>query len=177
MKKIVLLSLMTIVLVCCKQGNTTNQDAIDSITSVSADTVPESDEAQYGGLNEIRFANFDDKDWLDNDYIRALRKYLDDYNAGKEENEILDQYMDKTKGQFVIGNAEPFIMGGMFIQFIFIDSPSDMFSAWVYSYVDEDAGKVTGYSVREISLATDDSGFTKEEILELMEEHPELKLW
>jgi len=36
MKKIVLLSLMTIVLVSCKQGNTTNQDAIDSITSVSA---------------------------------------------------------------------------------------------------------------------------------------------
>ena len=159
------------------QGNTTNQDESDSIACVPTDTVLDSDEIPIGGLNAIRFANFEEKDWLDNDYIRALRKYLDDYNAGKEEDENLDQYKDKIKGQFVIGSASPFIAGGMFIQFIFIDSPSEMFTTWVYSDVDEDAGKITGYSVRDITLATDDSGFTKEEILELMKEHPELKIW
>ena len=52
-----------------------------------------------------------------------------------------------------------------------------MFSAWVYSDVDEDREVVTGYSVRAIKLEDDNSGFTKGQILELVKEHPELKLW
>lgn len=34
-------------------------------------------------LNEIRFDGWERSDWLDNEYIRTLRKYLDDYNSGK----------------------------------------------------------------------------------------------
>lgn len=33
-------------------------------------------------LNDIRFKDWDRSDWLDNEYIRTLRKYLDDYNKG-----------------------------------------------------------------------------------------------
>lgn len=36
-----------------------------------------------GGLNEIRFRGWDDKDWFDNDYIRELRSYLDAYCRGE----------------------------------------------------------------------------------------------
>ena len=31
-------------------------------------------------LNDIRFDGWERSDWLDNEYIRTLRKYLDDYN-------------------------------------------------------------------------------------------------
>ena len=129
------------------------------------------------GLNEIRFAHFEDKDWLDNDYIRCLRKYLDDYLCGKIEDDGLEPYKGIIQGKFVLGDTEPFILGGLFIRFIFVDSPNNMFSAWVYSDVDEDREVVTGYSVRAIKLEDDNSGFTKNRILELVKEHPELKLW
>lgn len=129
------------------------------------------------GLNEIRFAHFEDKDWLDNDYIRCLRKYLDDYLSGKIEDDGLEPYKEIIKGKFVLGDTEPFLLGGLFIRFIFLDSPNNMFSAWVYSDVDEDREVVTGYSVRAIKLEDDNSGFTKNRILELVKEHPELKLW
>ena len=52
-----------------------------------------------------------------------------------------------------------------------------IFSAWVYSEVDEDRDEVTGYSIRSINLEDDNSGITKSQILELNKEHPELKLW
>lgn len=129
------------------------------------------------GLNDIRFAHFEDKDWLDNDYIRCLRKYLDDYLCGKIEDDGLEPYKEIIQGKFVLGDTEPFLLGGLFIRFIFLDSPNNMFSAWVYSDVDEDREVVTGYSVRAIKLEDDNSGFTKNRILELVKEHPELKLW
>lgn len=129
------------------------------------------------GLNEIRFADFDDNDWLDNEYIRCLRRYLDDYNSGKIKDESLDQYKEKLKGKFVIAWAGPYIMGGLFIQFIFIDYPEDIFTAWVYSGVDEEKEQVIDYEMRSIRLDEEKSDFTKDEILEIMKEHPEFKLW
>ena len=68
-------------------------------------------------------------------------------------------------------------MGGLFIQFIFVDSPSELFQAWVYSDVDEDTEKITGYYVPDITIGEQNSGLTKEEILKQVKEHPELKLW
>ena len=129
------------------------------------------------GLNDIRFADFDENDWLDNEYIRCLRRYLDDYNSGKIENEDLDPHKEKIKGKFVIGWAGPSLVGGMFIQFIFVDYPDDIFLAWVYSFVDEEAETVCGYEVRSLQLSDEKSGFTKEEIFENMKAHPEFKLW
>ena len=129
------------------------------------------------GLNGIRFAQFEEKDWLDNDYIRCLRKYLDDYLSGKIEDESLEPYKEFIKGKFVIGDVEPYLLGGLFIRIMFVDSPNNIFSAWVYSEVDRDREVVTGYSIRGIRLEDDNSGITKSQILELNKEHPELKLW
>lgn len=45
-------------------------------------------------LNDIRFKDWDRSDWLDNEYIRTLRKYLDDYNKGVVSNTNLDPYKE-----------------------------------------------------------------------------------
>ena len=39
-------------------------------------------------LNEIRFENWIEKDWYDNDYFRALRNYLDAVSRGEVEWKI-----------------------------------------------------------------------------------------
>lgn len=128
-------------------------------------------------LNDIRFERWSDNDWIDNDYIKALRAYIDDYNRGVISNSTLDKYKDVVKGQFVIGMTEPFITGGLFIYFMFVDHPNLMFATWVYSDVDEVNEVVTDYHVRSIQLDSDEAPFTKEEILRINKEHPELKFW
>lgn len=129
-------------------------------------------------LNDIRFSNFKDKDWIDNDYIRALREHIDAYKRGKVKDDELDKYNDDIQGKFVIGHTEPFLLGGLFIEFMFVDKPEKIFSAWVYSEVDEQKESVTGYSVRSIQLEDQSSGFTsKQQILQTLKEHPEYKMW
>ena len=81
------------------------------------------------------------------------------------------------KGQFVIDNVEPFISGGLLIRFVFVDSPSHIFAAWVYSTVDEENETIAGYSVNGILYKEGNSGYTKKQILDIVKEHPELKLW
>lgn len=134
------------------------------------DSLPES-------LNDIRFANFQEEDWLDNEYIRTLRKYVDDFNQGKIEDETLKPYRAATKGKFVIGSVEPALLGGLFIMFTFIDQPDDIFSVWVYSDVDETTRQVTNYSVEGIKHEDMKSGMTKEEILQVVKERPDVKLF
>lgn len=128
-------------------------------------------------LNDIRFANFKKEDWLDNEYIRCLREYIDDYNAGKVDDEIPDQYKEKLKGKFIVLQTQPYLMGGLFIQLVAVDHPEELFHAWVYSFVDEESETVFSYEVRDILLFEEKSGFTKEEIFTLLKEHPEQKLW
>lgn len=156
--------------------NTTTKDSTE--ISVSESYSYEPDNTSDGkSLNDIRFANFTDKDWLDNEYIRTLRKYLDEFNNGIIEDEELEIFKDDVNGSFIIANVEPFFLGGLFIQIIFIDKPEKVFTAWVYSDVDEDAEKVVGYSVRRISLDERKNELTREQILQEMKKHPELKLW
>ncbi len=90
MKRIVLLLFIEVFLSCSNLNkkedvaeNILNQ--IESQDSVAVrdsliTEVLEEEEGNYKSLNDIRFADFDENDWLDNDYIRCLRKYLDDYN-------------------------------------------------------------------------------------------------
>lgn len=138
----------------------------------------ENDSAENGeGLNDIRFADFKDGDWLDNEYIKTLRKYLDDYNSGEIEDEELYQYKEKVKGQFVIANVEPSLWGGLLIQFMFIDHPEYLFNAYVYSTVDVEKRKVVNYSVHYISVRGNEYEMTKQEILDSLKVHPEMKLW
>ena len=146
----------------------------------NTDSILDEDSVSIGngkGLNDIRFSKFADKDWLDNEYIRCLRNYLDDYNRGKIKDGDLDPYKDKVRGKFVIGSVEPFIMGGLFIRVMFIDNPEDIFSVWVYSSVDESTETIVDYSVHGIKHDDEKSGFTKEEVLGLLKGHPEQKMW
>lgn len=182
MKNPIIIALVLLATICsCNDKKPKESIQTSSITDkVEDDSLVneiEQDGEDKGGLNAIRFANFQDEDWLDNEYIRCLRSYIDDYNNGKIKDEDLDPYKEKIRGQFVIGSSEPFLLGGLFIRFIFLDSPNDIFSVWVYSDVDEVKKTVTGYSVRGIRLEDKESGFTKEEILRLVKEHPENKLW
>ena len=128
-------------------------------------------------LNDIRFAGWTDKDWLDNAYIRELRKHVDAYLDGQMPNRYPEDYKEYVKGKFAIINIEPYLMGGVFIQFCFIENPNKIFSAWVYSDVDEEKEKVLGYDCKSIQLEEYTMDLTKEEILKIIEEHPENKLW
>lgn len=128
-------------------------------------------------LNDIRFSNFTSKDWYDNDYIRALRYYLSRYCAKEISNSNLDPYRQIIPGDFVLYNIEPFIAGGAFIQFVFIKRPEKLFTSWVYSEVDEKRQVVLNYEVRDVRVEDEDTGLSKDDILRIMSEHPELKFW
>ena len=163
----------------------------DSISSTKADSMGlavdnmegsdsllyANEDAENESLNDIRFANFKDEDWLDNEYIRTLRQYIDDFNNRKIEDEELEPHRSLLKGKFVIGNVEPFMLGGLFIQITFIENPENVFSAWVYSDVDPEKRTISNYSVHHVRLEKEKLEFTREQILQEIEIHPELKLW
>lgn len=153
------------------------QGNVDSTDSSFCETDKLREDSIGESLNDIRFADFKDKDWLDNEYIRTLRKYLDTYNRGETEEENLNPYRNITKGQFVIANVSPSPWGGLRIHFMFIDHPEHLFCAYVYSTVDMDERKVVNYSVHYISVTDNEYEITKEEILDSLKVHPELKLW
>lgn len=46
-----------------------------------------------GGLNEIRFRGWGEKEWNDNDYIRELRSYIDACARGE-----VDEYREEVVG-------------------------------------------------------------------------------
>lgn len=145
------------------------QDSIICRTIQTTDTQKSS--------NEIRFDGWGKNDWLDNEYIRTLRKYLDDYNAGKVSNPDLDPYKELIKGKFVVYNIEPYLLGGAFIKITFLDMPDRVFSSWVYSNVDEDKEVVESYEFRSIAIEEEKTDMTKEDILQAIKEMDGLKLW
>jgi hypothetical protein len=158
-------------------GNSSQDKDLKTLT-LNVDSASVDYDNEYFSLNEVRFENFtSNEDWLDNDYIRALRTYIDDYKSGKVKDPDLDKVKEKINGQFVVLNVEPFIMGGLFLVVAFLDSPNDVFTSWIYSDVDQETKTVSGYEVRTFRLEEEKSELTKEEILEAVKEHPELKLW
>lgn len=128
-------------------------------------------------LNEIRFNGWERSDWLDNEYIRTLRKYLDDYNKGIVSNPALDPYREQIKGQFVIYDINSYLLGGVLIRITFLDMPNRVFSSWVYSNVDEKKEIVESYEFRSISIEEETTDMTKEDILQAIKEMEGLKLW
>jgi len=127
-------------------------------------------------LNDIRFSRFEEKDWLDNEYIHTLSKRIDSYRKGKVDVSAFSDYKKEVEGQCVIYNVEPFMMGGLFIQFVFIDVPDKLFSAWVYSDVDTKTRRMSNYEVRNITVEEMENPLPKEEILQIVKEHPELMM-
>lgn len=128
-------------------------------------------------LNDIRFKDWDRSDWLDNEYIRTLRKYLDDYNKGVVSNTNLDPYKEYIKGQFVIYDINPYLLGGAFIRITFLDMPNRVFSSWIYSEVNEDKEIVESYEFRSISIEEETTDMTKDDILQAIKEMDGIKLW
>ena len=130
-----------------------------------------------GGLNGIRFEGWTEKEFLNNEYIRTLRKYIDAYLIGKEKVPELDPYKENIRCPFAVYGTMPYPSGGLLITFIFIDMPEKMFDAWVYSSVDAEKRIVFDYQVHDISVSAEEGSLTKEEILQIIKENPTNKLW
>ena len=158
---------------------TPREDTTVCVKESMVEEIQEEDSLESGGpLNEIRFKGWTDKDWIDNEYIRAVRGYIDDYNRGIVKDKVLDSYKGIGKGKFVVLDQQPFLLGGLYIKIAFIDRPEKAFNIWVYSVVDEKKKEVESYEVqRGFSEDDEDYGLTKEYILKLLKEHPEQKAW
>lgn len=186
MKKLLTLLACLAVLLSCnslkkaKNSSVAEATAVDSISypATNEDKVSEiADEEARETLNDIRFEGWTKKEWADNEYIRTLRKYLDAYNSGMIEEARLDEYKDFIKGKFVIADIQSYIAGGAYISIIFYNNPDKIFSAVVYSYVDESTKKVTNYEYRSLDLTHSGYDVTQEEIHQFLKECPEHKMW
>ena len=159
--------------------NVNNDGASTEVTAhdtVAAD-IAEVSNTTKKSLNDIRFAGWTEKEWLDNEYIRTLRQYLDDYSQGKIENEELEPYRHLTKGQFVVGQIEPFMLGGVFMYIMFVDDPEKVFTVCVYSEVNSETEEIGKHEVRSIEYQSEVPGMPKELLQQIMKEHPEQKVW
>ena len=169
MKRIGIITLLCTLFSCAKgqelSCDNMTADSLNIELTAAKDTARKS-------LNDIRFEG-----WKEQDYIRALRKYIDAYNKGEIEDFSLNPYRENIKSKFVVYNIEPYLLGGLFISIVFLDMPEIVFDSWVYSNVDEIKEAVTGYEVHGISINKEKSAFTKENIIQIIEEHPENKLW
>lgn len=145
--------------------------------SLNIELTTEEDTITRRALNDIRFEGWQREDWLDNEYIRTLRSYLDDFHEGKIDNPSLEPYKEFVKSKFVIYYAEGFMLGGLLIYITFLDMPEAVFSAWVYSDVDEEQELVSNYVVRHVAMEEEKTTITKEEILQILKEDSAMKLW
>lgn len=171
MNKLYLIIYTLIILSACNQQKSSTVQSVDT-TLQTTDTI-----SSGKTLNNIRFKNWNRSDWLDNEYIRTLRKYLDDYNSGKVCNANLDPYKEHIKGQFVVYDINPYLLGGAFIRITFLDMPNRVFSSWIYSEVNEDKEIVESYEFRSISIEEETTDMTKEDILQAIKKMDGLKLW
>ncbi len=192
--KIVFIALISLVFIAC-QGNQnrnvvslepqnkeveTAQDSTSYIDEeLSSELQAELDKILSGGLNKERFADWSEEDWLDNDYIRELRQYVDAYLKGSIKDEDLDSYKDIMQGKFSVLDIDSSPFGGVDIWIAFIENPTHVFSAWVYGDVKEDKGEqvVVEHQVRAVTVVDKEAKLTKEHILNVIKEHPENKLW
>ena len=167
MNKLYLIIYTLIILSACNQQKSSTAQNVDTALQTT-DTI-----SSGKTLNDIRFKDWDRSDW----FIRTLRKYLDDYNKGIVSNTNLDPYKEQIKGQFVIYDINPYLLGGAFIRITFLDMPNRVFSSWIYSEVNEDKEIVESYEFRSISIEEETTDMTKEDILQAIKEMDGIKLW
>lgn len=168
-------------LISCNIQNKTNESYAVEDSAVDANSYSEVNEVADNGeketLNDIRFGGWTTKEWADNDYIRAVRNYINAYNSGEIENSNLDDYKKYVQGKFIIADIQPYIAGGTLIYIIFYDNPELTFSAHVYSEVDEKTRVVSNYECRGLKIENLNLEFSQEDILQFLKECPEHRLW
>ena len=132
-------------------------------------------ETANDGLNGIRFENWGDKEWLNNNYIRSVRLYIDAYNLGLVKDEELDKHKVAMKGKFCICSIEPYVYGGAWIHIAFVDDTSFLLRFWVYSFVTDNT--ISGYEVCRADLIDEPLGISPSELKEILKENPLNTLW
>lgn len=162
-------------------NSTENMEIVSNkqTTPIVADTIDSDTTEEKRGetLNDIRFAGWGKAEWVDNEYIRTVRRYLDAYNNGEIEDADLDEYKDCVQGKFIIGDIQPWIAGGAIIYIVFYEHPEKLFYAIVYSSVNVETREVYDYECRGIRLETAEYGISKDEIEEFLKDCPEHKMW
>ena len=169
--------LLTTALLLCACGQNNRRQSTETTLQKSHNSIINSSDVK--SLNEIRFGNCTDEDWYDNYYFRFLRKCFDECLKGieNENTQQLQDYKSVLNNKFVIYNVESYIFGGLFITLGFLNKPEIAYQTIVYSDVDEKTGKITGYSLRGFNELEEKLNITKDDILQLMKEHPENQLW
>lgn len=138
----------------------------------------ENRDGEYGGANALRFDGWDDEKWLNNNYIRSVRLYIDAYNLGLVKDEALDKHKEAMTGKFCICTIEPFAFGGAWMHIAFVEDPSFTLRFWVYSFITEgDPVVIEGYDVRSAELIDEPLGITSDEIKEILKQNPHNTLW
>ena len=162
-----------------RQYGLTKIETLDPFVVLSNEKIILKDpETANDGLNGIRFENWGDKEWLNNNYIRSVRLYIDAYNLGLVKDEGLDKHKAALKGKFCICSIEPFMGGGAWMHIAFVDDTSFSLRFWVYSFVNEDNPiAIEGYDVRGSDLVDEPLGITPEEIKDILNQNPHNQLW
>lgn len=162
-----------------RQYGLTEIETLDPFVVLSNEKIILKDpETANDGLNGIRFENWGDKEWLNNNYIRSVRLYIDAYNLGLVKDEELDKNKAALKGKFCICSIEPFMGGGAWMHIAFVDDTSFSLRFWVYSFVNKDNPiAIEGYDVRGSDLVDEPLGITTEEIKDIFKQSPHNQLW
>ena len=173
----VIIGIIAGMMVSCSTNNT---DDNNSVIAENNNVMPSNtlEETNYSeSRNDIRFAGWTDKEWVNNEYICTVRKYIDKYLNGEIGESNFDENKDYIKGKFLVISIKPSLFGGVFMHIIFFDNPKNVFSVLVRSDVDEDTGIVSNYECMGLKLEMSDADITQEIILEFLEEYPNHKLW
>ena len=162
-----------------RQYGLTEIETLDPFVVLSNEKIVLKDpETANDGLNGIRFEEWSDKEWLNNNYIRSVRLYLDAYVLGLVKNEAFDKYKDAMSGKFTICEIVPFMGGGAWIHIVFVENPSFNLTFWVYSFVNESNPiTIEGYDVRGADICDEPIALTTAEIKAALKENPNNKLW
>ena len=161
------------------QYGLTEIETLDPFVVLSNEKIVLKDpETANDGLNGIRFEEWNDKEWLNNNYIRSVRLYIDAYNLGLVKDEGLDKHKAALKGKFCICSIEPFVYGGAWMHIAFVDDTSFSLRFWVYSSVNESNPiAIEDYDVRSADLIDEPLGISPEEIKEILKQNPHNQLW
>ena len=146
-----------------KYGLTQIESLVPFVVGSNEKIILKNPDAVNGGLNNIRFDGWGEKEWLNNNYIRSVRLYIDAYLLDLVKNEAFDKRKSAMKGKFAIYEILPFPGGGAWLQIVFVKDTSFSLGFWVYSYVGDG---IEGYDIRATDLFDKPLGITSKDLKE-----------